>query len=189
LRGWRSAAIPLLVGFVLGVGGGAFGALTMLPSRSSDIRHDHASFRVFVEGRDLPFTDASFDFKSTRFASAHVHTSDPTTIHLEATKETPLANITLGDFFSAHGMLLSAGHLRLAPADGARDLVDDATSNLKVLVRHYEGQYATVPNSEAYRILPCDQILVSWGPRDESVAAQVEAVPLATWGTTYSACR
>lgn len=153
--------------------------------------HDHAAFRVYVNGERLPFTDPAFDLSRTGYVRAHLHVTEPhagETIHIEDRFPRGEPNVTLNEFLASLGMELDDGRLALSRVHGGETLTDNTTHSVKLAIRRDAGTFAPRPSWGEHVLANCDSVLISYGPRSDNLEPQEASIAMPPGGTSGTTC-
>jgi hypothetical protein len=120
--------------------------------------HTHADFKVYLDGKAIDFAKPQYMVKAKY---VHVEDMDGDVIHFHAT------GVTIGEFFRTLGMKFDN---KCFVKDG-KNYCTDAQNTLKFYVNgepnEFYGDYLTSD---------LDKILISYGPKDEDVSAQLASI-------------
>lgn len=141
-------------------------ALLSLPAPELDqvSVHEHADIALFINGEQFDFSDDRFQSPAGAYMHEYMHFHDNigTVIHKHRT------GYSIGDFFESIGVTLSDACLEI---DDEGRYCNTNTRSLKFFVNGQERSSLT-----NYEFEDLDQILISYGPDDEDVSSQLEAV-------------
>lgn len=171
--GFKLVALALAVLVVMAGGVWAVSKLTSVFHAECQF-HEHASFRVAVEGDVLSFQHKKFDMQGGPMPMrAHLHQPNDYQIHLEG------SCADVGDFFSFMGMKLKPGYLKLDDVmhDG-RELREDGNNTLRFYLYHDVGGNGTwEPYEGLIGHQPRDQqrMLVAYGNYTQEEVASLQA--------------
>lgn len=134
--------------------------------------HEHADFKVFLNGEAYDFAQEKYMSTDTRKLShfTHLHDGNGEVIHKHMT------TITLGDFFESLGMRFTEECFVLdmdwANVDSGKSYCNNEEYTLKFFVNGKENI-----EFEEYEIKDLDQILISYGGEtEEELALQLSQV-------------
>lgn len=141
--------------------------------------HEHATFRVYVEGEALNYSDDAFLLLERRFVPAHLH-GEPyaATIHIEGTRRA-----TFGEFFSRTLMgEVTSSRLVLDDArHGGAVHEEDGTKTLRLFVAPLgSDEWREVEDIPGYVLHGDERLLLTFGaPAPEDLEMQKVSVPTA----------
>ena len=120
--------------------------------------HIHADFKVYLDGKPVDFAKQQYMVKAQY---VHIESMDGDIIHVHAT------GVTIGEFFRTLGMKFDS---KCFVMNGKKSCADDQ----KTLKFYVNGE----PNelSGDYLISDWDKLLISYGPKDENVSAQLASI-------------
>lgn len=135
-----------------------------LPDAPQTAVHEHADIAVFIDGTQLDFSLPKYQSPDDDYKHEYLHFHDGvgTVVHKHQTGH------TLGDLFESIGIGFSRGCLTL---DTGERYCNTNTKSLKFFVNGEENAAF-----DTYEFSDEDQILISYGPTDEDVSAQLAAV-------------
>lgn len=182
-RAAKTAAVGLAVALVLA--GGAWAVPKLLGSGSDDcLWHEHATFRVFVNGEELRFQHSSFEMQRRGTPGllpmkSHLHQPNDSLVHLEG------ACASVATFFEYMGMDLDRDSLRLdtivhngsayaSGPDGKLQffLFEPASAGAT------EGAWRERPDAPSLQLRQDQRLLVTFGNLTaENIATQQGTVP------------
>jgi len=120
--------------------------------------HTHADFKVYLDGKPVNFAQRQYMVK---VQYVHVEDMDGDVIHFHAT------GVTVGEFFRTLGMKFDG---KCFVKDG-KNYCTDAQNTLKFYVNGEPNElYGDYLTSDL------DKMLISYGPKDENVSAQLASV-------------
>jgi len=152
--------IVLLGVVVVGGIGGALAATYYSPLGLLNSAHDHADFKVYLDGQVVDFSQPQYQLQH---ANVHVEAGDGDVVHMHA------AHVTIGAFFQTLGMRFDSTCFTL---DTGQSFCNGGGKTLKFYVN---GQ----PNAQfdAYVLRHLDRILVSYGDETpEELQQQLDSI-------------
>ncbi len=174
----RARFFPLLaiiIAIIIGIGYMVYPRAVHAPAKNPDPDHAHVDFAVFVKGMKIDFAQPQYmeDFAkvgsgTTTRAYVHLHDGNGSIIHIHK------PGLTIDDFFASIGlpiqgkcMTIESGE-KLCPKDGKK-------------WRLFEND-SEVPFDGTFLFRDLDRLLISYGPADGDVLAELAQV-------TNDACR
>lgn len=147
--------IVIIAVVVVGGIGGALAATYYSPLGLLNTAHDHADFKVYLDGQVVNFSQPQYQL---RHANAHVEAGDGDVLHMHA------AHVTMGAFLETLGMRFNSTCFVL---DTGQSFCNGDGKTLKFYVN---GQ----PNAQfdGYVLRHLDRILVSYGDETETELQQ-----------------
>ena len=154
-------------------------------SRIGKTGHEHAVFRMFVQGQEVGFNDARFDYSNTRYSQAHMHfhgaesTSAEYVIHAEG-----ILGYRLREFFDTLDVEVAKDHVRLNPeVHGSKEYVNGGGLAWQMWVdgcKDGPDNWAHVADWTEYRPFQHDRMLITYASQSatpDSLAQELARVP------------
>lgn len=148
---------------ILVLAGGVWGVSKLASLGPAECRfHEHATFRVVVDDRELSFKHNEFDMRGGPMPMrAHLHQPDDAKIHLEG------GCADVQTFFSFMKVKVGPDHLKLDDVlHGGRDLRPDANNTLQFYLYHpVAGNWTweEYPNLLDHQLRDKQKMLVTYG--------------------------
>lgn len=171
--GVKMTGIAIAVLLVLSGGVWAFSTLTASTNSRGCHFHEHATFRVFDEGKMLRFQSPRFDMSAGMPMRSHFHQPDDATIHLEG------GCSTVASLFGVLGMKLRPGYLELDDVlHGGKVLQDQDNRTLQFWLMPAKGEWTLDPDLPQHQPRAREMFLVTYGnPTPAELAREQAAIP------------
>lgn len=126
--------------------------------------HEHADFAVYLNGEQVDFSKEEYQSNDEdhKHEYTHLHDGVGHIIHKHRT------GVSIGELFDSIGMNFSQACFAL---DTGEQFCNSNTKSLKFFVNGEENS-----RFGDYEIADLDQILISYGPKDEDVSEQLESL-------------